>query len=122
LATNNTADVPGAQTGTLRKCPSTKRQVNPLNPTYTLPGESELGPGFENKMFGEGPSSSMDSKYVQIQKKIEREKEQGKPKIVKELVKDEKKFKQDMAKFYAVPPQETRDIDLGKVQLHPVPP
>ena len=33
----------GAQPGTLKKGVMTKRVTNPLNPTYVLPGSSELG-------------------------------------------------------------------------------
>ena len=41
--TNNIAEVPGAQPGTLKKGLVSNRVTNPLNPTYTLPGATVLG-------------------------------------------------------------------------------
>jgi hypothetical protein len=57
----------------------------------------------------------MDSKYIQIKKQIEAKKEAEKTKSIKEIVKNESEFKKDMAKFYAVYPGATRDIDLGQI-------
>lgn len=40
--TNNTADIIGAQPGTLQKSPVTVRQTHPLDPNYQMPGRLEL--------------------------------------------------------------------------------
>ena len=40
---NRTDDIEGAQSGSLRKGPNTKRVSNPLDPTYDIPGHKELG-------------------------------------------------------------------------------
>ncbi len=63
IKTNNTIDVPGAQPSTLKKCPTTNRNTNPLNPQYSYPGQSELGPNYMSNAFGEGPVSSLDPRY-----------------------------------------------------------
>ncbi len=41
-------------------------------------------------------------------------KEQEKQKTLKETVKNETEFKKDMAKFYAVNPGATKQVDLGQ--------
>jgi hypothetical protein len=41
--TNNIAEIFGANPGSLKKSIITKRNVNPLNPNYVVPGASELG-------------------------------------------------------------------------------
>jgi len=38
-------DVPGCLPNSVKRAISTARQVNPLNPTYVLPGHSEPNPG-----------------------------------------------------------------------------
>jgi hypothetical protein len=40
--TLRTDDIEGAQSGSLKKAPSTKRNVNPLDPQYNMPGDKEL--------------------------------------------------------------------------------
>lgn len=40
--TNITSDIIGAQPGTLKRCPDTKRQTSPLDPSYQMPGRLEL--------------------------------------------------------------------------------
>ena len=40
--TNITTDIIGAQPGTLKKSPDTKRQTHPLDPNYQMPGRMEL--------------------------------------------------------------------------------
>jgi len=50
---------------------------------------------------------------MQIQKQIEAKKELSKAKSVKEVVKDQAAFKNDMAKFYSVNPGATKNIDLS---------
>jgi hypothetical protein len=40
--TNITSDIIGAQPGTLKKSPDTKRQTHPLDPNYQMPGRLEL--------------------------------------------------------------------------------
>ena len=40
--TNITSDIHGAQPGTLKKSPDTKRQTHPLDPNYQMPGRMEL--------------------------------------------------------------------------------
>lgn len=39
---NKTDDIEGAQAGSLKKAPQTKRCYDPLNPKYDLPGAKEL--------------------------------------------------------------------------------
>ena len=39
---NKTDDIFGAQTGSLKKAPQTKRHLNPLDPQYSMPGDKEL--------------------------------------------------------------------------------
>jgi len=41
---NKVTDIPGAQTGTLRKGMTSTRHLDPLWPAYTLPGHSEPAP------------------------------------------------------------------------------
>jgi len=41
--TNHTEDIGGAQTGSLKKGPTTVRNLHPLNPDYQMPGRTELG-------------------------------------------------------------------------------
>ena len=40
--TNRTDDIEGARSGSLKKAPTTKRMVNPLDPKYDEPGAKEL--------------------------------------------------------------------------------
>jgi hypothetical protein len=40
---NRTDDIEGAQSGSLRKGVKTNRISNPLDPSYTVPGQQELG-------------------------------------------------------------------------------
>lgn len=40
--TNKTEDIEGANAGSLKKSPTTKRVSNPLDPNYSLPGQSDL--------------------------------------------------------------------------------
>ena len=40
---NKTDDIEGAHSGSLKKGPSTKRVCNPLDPSYEVPGQKELG-------------------------------------------------------------------------------
>lgn len=54
----------------------------------------------------------MDSKYVEIQKEIERKKELDKVKSLKEIIPRPFEFKKDMAAFYGVNPSTTKNIDL----------
>jgi hypothetical protein len=54
-----TEDIPGAQTGTLKKGMETGRQLDPLWPTYTVPGHSEPGPIYGKNI---NPDAAM-SKY-----------------------------------------------------------
>lgn len=49
--TNRNDDIPGAQAGSLKKSPQTKRNTNPLNPSYEDPGHKDLG-STQNDMFG----------------------------------------------------------------------
>lgn len=42
LTTNVTADIPGAQTNTVKKSPVTLRNTNPLVPDYQYPGRLDL--------------------------------------------------------------------------------
>jgi len=49
--TNNLEDIDGAFSGSLKKSPPTKRNVNPLNPNYQIPGNSELS-DFSNPFSG----------------------------------------------------------------------
>jgi len=62
LATRNefmkVHDVPGAQTGTLKKGMSTARHLDPLWPTYRVPGRSEPAP-----LYGKNLNSSAVTKY-----------------------------------------------------------
>ena len=69
---NNTNDVPGAQPGTLKKCPETMRRTNPLQPWvgYKLPGHTEI-PFAESNAFADRPVSSLDPKYVKARKQHE---------------------------------------------------
>ena len=62
------SDVPGAQPGTLKKCPETNRHTNPIWPMYEYPGQSELGPGYKTNAFGDKPTSSMDPEYMKERK------------------------------------------------------
>jgi len=41
--TNQMEDINGANSGSLKKGPETKRTNNPLNPVYQYPGRNELG-------------------------------------------------------------------------------
>ena len=54
---NQNDDIAGAKSGTLKHCPQTKRILNPLNPSYVLPGHSERNNLDLNDMFGEQQSS-----------------------------------------------------------------
>jgi hypothetical protein len=45
IETNKTSDIEGANAGSLKKSPTTKRNINPLNPNYMMPGASELVDG-----------------------------------------------------------------------------
>lgn len=54
---NQNDDIVGAKSGTLKHCPPTKRTLNPLNPSYVLPGHSERNNLDHNDMFGEQQSS-----------------------------------------------------------------
>jgi hypothetical protein len=65
--TNNTAEVPGAQVGTIKKGVQTSRVTNPLSPVYILPGATEIGATHNNDPYATA-GSSMDSKFVQIKK------------------------------------------------------
>lgn len=47
----NTADIPGAQTSTLKKGIQTKRQTNPLFPKYQNPGHVQDVDGYERPKF-----------------------------------------------------------------------
>lgn len=40
--TNRLNDIDGAHSGSLKKCPQTKRNINPLTPIYQYLGEKEL--------------------------------------------------------------------------------
>ena len=42
LHTNDIKDIGGAQSGSLKKGPMTKRQTHPLDPDYQMPGRNEL--------------------------------------------------------------------------------
>ena len=66
---NNTSEVPGAQVGSLKKGLTTNRIINPLSPTYKYLGATELGAIHINDPYASnGAGSSMDNKYMQIQK------------------------------------------------------
>lgn len=39
---NKTDDIEGANSGSLKKAPTTKRQLNPLSPEYKFPGHTDL--------------------------------------------------------------------------------
>lgn len=57
-----TDDFRGASCNSLKKGIETKRQTNPLNPNYILPGQKELGSNNENNPYG-------NSKYRKIEEK-----------------------------------------------------
>jgi len=86
--------VPGAQSGTLKHYPETKRQTNPLVPLYNVPGHSESTGPFD------GPASSMSKTYVEKRLKEDPKKPQNLGTVV---AADKTEFKKDMGKFFDVP-------------------
>lgn len=105
--TNDIKEIEGAQVGTLKRGVSTQRRTDPLNPKYNLPGATQDEGPYAND------GSSLDSKYMQIQKSLENRKEAEKQKTLKQTVKNEQEFKKDMAKFYGVNPGATKEVELG---------
>lgn len=69
LTTNVTADVPGAQPSTVKRCPDTLRQTNPLNPVYQYPGRYDLKDindgfsGSKKEIFKQGSSTFQASAH-----------------------------------------------------------
>lgn len=47
---NKVTDIPGAQTGSLKKGMTSTRHLDPLWPSYTLPGHSEPGPVYTKNL------------------------------------------------------------------------
>ena len=54
---------------TLKKGLSTTRLTNPLNPSYSLPGHTEIGVTSLNSPYG-NEGSSMTTKYMQIKEQM----------------------------------------------------
>ena len=113
IETNNTKDIGGAQSSTIKRGLQSTRQTNPLNPSYTLPGASEVGQNNENNPYNDN-GSSMGAKYMQLKKQQEAKQEAARQKTLKETVAEKAAFKKDMAKFYAVNPSLTKQVDLDK--------
>ncbi|CDW75394.1 UNKNOWN [Stylonychia lemnae] len=109
--TNNIGEIEGAQASTIKRGVSSQRQTNPLNPTYKMPGHSEMG--IQNPYGNKAEESSMASKYMGIRKQIEAKQESQKTKTLKQVVVSETDFKKDMAKFYGVNPGATKDVNLN---------
>jgi len=89
--------VPGAQSGTLKHYPETKRQTNPLFPLYDVPGHTENAGAFG------GPASTMSKTYVEKREREDPKKPQNLGTVV---AADKNEFKKDMGKFFDVPQAE----------------
>lgn len=114
---NETGDIPGAQTGTLKIAPCTNRRTNPLNPQYAYLGQQDLGAKNINDPYGDG-GSSMSNKFVAVQKQLESKKNKPTQRI-NDVVEDKKEFKKDMAKFYDVAQADTKEINLKDIHANP---
>lgn len=102
----NTQDVPGAQTGTLKKFPDTSRCTNPLRPIYDVPGHTESQGPFDGKDL-----SSMHPANVSKRQKEDPKKATN----LAATVQDQKGFKSDMGKFYDVPHAQAQRTDLNQM-------
>jgi hypothetical protein len=89
----------------------TKRENDPLNPNYKVPGHSEML--IQNPYGNRAEDSSMGNKFVLIKKQLEAKQEAEKSKTLKQVVGNEQEFKKDMAKFYGVNPGATKEVNLN---------
>ena len=60
---NKTNDIDGCGPDTVVRGPSTKRCLNPLNPTYQIPGQAEKGNNIIDDPYGAAASSMSKTNY-----------------------------------------------------------
>ena len=114
--TNKWDDIQGTQVGTLKKAPSTNRQINPLNPDYQLLGAKELGDNFN--MYNENVSlnAKPTTAPVRTRSELKKYKTQREPNLDKEA------YKRDLTNFYGAEPPFMQDIDFKQIVKNWKPP
>lgn len=106
---NKCNDIPGTKVGSLKKAPSTNRQVNPLNPNYDLLGAKELN---NYNMYDE--NVPQNAKPVSAPVKTRKENVE-RSQAGKQLNLDKEAYKRDLVNFYGTEPGFMQEIDFKKI-------